>query len=71
MRERQSGFDCVIVLFKGEAGAVGAWDCYFGITIPFGALLTLFLKGWRSVIGQRNISDAYCLFVIGHQAGEK
>ena len=32
MRERQSGFDCVIVLFKREGGCGGGGgDCYFGI----------------------------------------
>lgn len=47
---------------------VGAWDCYFGITIPFRALLlTLLLMGWRPVIGRRNIADVYCLFVIRHR----
>lgn len=34
MRERQWGFDCVIVLFKREGGVVSARDCYFGITVP-------------------------------------
>lgn len=71
MRERQWGFDCVIVLFKREGGVVSARDCYFGITVPpppFTALLlTLFLTGWRSAIARRNIADVYCLFVIiGH-----
>lgn len=73
MKERHWGFGCVIVLFKRE-GRVGGWrgDCYFGITIPFIALLlTLFLVGWRSVIGQRNVADVYCLFVIRHQLGQK
>lgn len=52
----------MIVLFRRERG--GGGRCYFGITIPFIApLLTLFPVGWRSVMGQRNVADVFCLFV--------
>lgn len=45
------------------------WNCYFGIPILFRApLLTLSLVGRSLVIGQENIADVHCLFVIRLQA---
>lgn len=48
-----------MIVFKRER-VFGGWR---GVILG-ALLLTLFLVGWKVAIGQRNITDVHCLFVI-------